>query len=89
MTGTQFYIGIAIPSIMILLVWLHQNQRLSDFRADVNRQFDKVDGRLDRMDGRLDKMEVRLGRIDEDLRMFHGTDKELEGRLNELSQRIK
>lgn len=35
MTNTQFYIGIAIPSVLILLGWLHQNTRLSDLRGDV------------------------------------------------------
>ena len=35
MTNTQFYIGIAIPSVLILLGWLHQNTRLQDLRGDV------------------------------------------------------
>ena len=82
MTNTQFYIGIAIPSVLVILGWLHQNTRLTDLRSDMHRGFDKVDQRFDKVD-------VRLGRIDEDLRNFHGTDKELEGRINEISARIK
>ncbi len=82
MTNTQFYIGIAIPSLLIILGWMHQNVRLTEFRGEVDRRFDGVDKRLD-------KMENKLERIDEDLRMFHGTDKGLEGRMNELSARIK
>ena len=34
MSNTQFYIGIAIPSVLILLGWLHQNTHLSDLRGD-------------------------------------------------------
>ena len=82
MTNTQFYVGIAIPCLLIILAWLHQNQRLTDFRGEVHRGFDQTNARLDRVD-------AHLGRIDDDLRNFHGTDKELEGRLNELSARIK
>jgi hypothetical protein len=36
MSNTQFYIGIAIPSVLILLGWLHQNVRLTDLRGDFN-----------------------------------------------------
>ena len=89
MTTTQFYLGIAIPSILVILGWLHQNTRLTDLRGDMHRGFDQMAARLDRVDNRIDKVDIRLGRIDDDLRNFHGTDKELEGRVNELSARIK
>lgn len=86
MTNAQFYIGIAIPSILVILGWLHQNQRLTDLRGDLRGDMHRG---FDQVNGRLDKVDERLGRIDNDLRNFHGTDKELEGRINELSARIK
>lgn len=84
MTNTQFYLGIAIPSILIILGWLHQNTRLTDLRVDVNRGFDRVDQQFDRVqkyfdkvDQRFEKVEAHLARIDQDLRLFYATDKEL------------
>ena len=72
-----------IPAALIILsvfvsvfVGILMNRHdVAALRTDMNRQFDKVD--------------AHLTRIDEDLRRFYGTDKELEGRLNELSARIK
>lgn len=36
------------------------DDRLDDFRGEVNRRFDGVDRRLDRMDDRFERVEVRL-----------------------------
>ncbi len=87
MTSTQFYIGIAVPSILVILGWLHQNTRLSDLRSDVNRQFDRMDGRLDRMDGRLDLMDERLRLIEGDQKQFFTVTGKLDGRIDELSRK--
>ena len=35
MTNTQLLLTVGIPSILVILGWLHQNQRLSDLRDDV------------------------------------------------------
>ena len=48
MTNVQFIslLSTAIGSfVLVILAWLHQNQRLSDLRADTNRQF--ADSRAD------------------------------------------
>ncbi len=85
MTNLQF-MSLLIPAagsfVLVVLAWLHQNTRLTDLCGEVHRGFDQ-------MGLRLDKVETHLGRIDQDLRNFHGTDKELEGRINEISARIK
>ena len=82
MTNLQLLLAIGVPTFFVLAGILLNHREVTNLKADMNRQFDKVDARFDKLD-------VRLGRIDEDLRMFHGTDKELEGRINELSARIK
>lgn len=87
MTNTQFYVGIAIPSILVILGWLHQNMRLSDLRSDFNRQFDNMDQRLDRMDQRLDRMDERLRLIEGDQKQFFTVTGKLDGRIDELSRK--
>ena len=43
------------------------DERLDDFRADVNRRFDEVDQRFDKVDKRFDKIDVELPRINDRL----------------------
>ena len=73
MANAQFYVGIAIPSILIILGWLHQNVRLSEFRGDVDRQFDRVDH--------------RLTVIEADQKQFFTLTGRLEGRIEELHRK--
>lgn len=68
-----------IPVIILVIglfacIWINRRD-FTDLKSDMNRQFDAVNKHLDR--------------IDADLREFYGTDKQLEGRVNELSPRIK
>ena len=75
-----------VPLIVLFLgvlaeIWLNRRD-FSESKADTNRQFDAVNRQLEAINRRLDC-------IDEDLRQFYGTDKALEGRINELSARIK
>ena len=45
MTNLQFYLLLspAVGSlVLVVLAWLHQNQRLSDLRADTNRHIDDL-----------------------------------------------
>jgi flagellar capping protein FliD len=52
------------------------DERMDDFRDDVNRRFDEVDKRFDKVDARFDKAE------DDVNRRFDKVDHEL-GRLND------
>lgn len=80
MTNTQFYIGIAIPSILVILGWLHQNVRLTEFRSDVDRRFEGIDRQFDRMDRRLIL-------IENDQRQFFTITGKLDGRIDELHRK--
>lgn len=106
MTRIQF-IALLSPSIgslvLVILAWLHQNQRLTDLRADTNRQFD--DARADtnrqfddlrrqfhdlRGDTHRQFTEVNgtLATLAADYRNFYGMEQKLEGRVDELSKRV-
>lgn len=82
MSNAQF-IALLTPSVgsvvLVILAWLYANARLSDLRSETNRQFEGVNSRLDRIDSRLD-------RVDADLREFYGSNRKLEGRVDELSR---
>ena len=39
MTNAQFYTGIAIPSILIILAWMHQNARISRLETTTDKGF--------------------------------------------------
>ena len=80
MTSTQFNIGIAIPSILIILGWLHQNVCLTEFRGEVDRRFDVVDRQFDRMDRRLTLIEG-------DQKQFFAITGRLDGRIDELHRK--
>ena len=76
MTNLQFIslLSTAIGSfVLVILAWLNQNQRLSEFRADVNRQFDKMD--------------VRLDLIENDQKEFFTVTGRLDGRIEQLSRK--
>lgn len=34
MNNTQLYLSVGVPSILIILAWLHQNTRLTELRGD-------------------------------------------------------
>ena len=69
------------------------SKQFADAKTDTNRQFEAINKRLDHIEAetskRLDHIVTRLERVDSDLRDFYGTDKQLEGRINELSARVK
>ncbi len=79
MTNAQCYTGIAIPCILILLGWLHQNSRLSDLRTDMITHFAANDRQFDRLD-------KRLALIEADQKQFFKETGRLDGRLDELSR---
>ncbi len=83
MTNMQF-IALLTPAlgslVLVLLAWLHQNQRLSDFRDDVSRRFDQTDARIGRI-------ETRLVGIEQDQKQFFTVTGKLDGRIEELSRR--
>ena len=89
MSETQF-IALLTPSVgsvvLVILAWLYANSRLSDLRSDTGRHFDGLHKRLDRIDSRLDRLDDRLDRVDQDLREFYGSNRKLEGRVDELSR---
>lgn len=43
------------------------DERLDDFRSDVNRRFDAVDRRFDRVDKRFDNVDHELHRVNDRL----------------------
>lgn len=43
------------------------DDRLDDFRGEVNRRFDEVDRRFDEVDKRFDKVETELHRVNDRL----------------------
>jgi hypothetical protein len=45
--------------------------------------------RLDAIDRRIDKIETRLELIQKDMREFYGVTQKLEGRIDEISHRVK
>ena len=78
--------GPAALIIFSIFVGILLNHReVTTLKADMNRQFDSAKVDTNRQ---FDKVDARLTRIEEDLKRFHGTDKELEGRINQLSEQV-
>ena len=105
MTNTQFYLLLspAIGSlVLVVLAWIHQNQRISDLRADTNRQFDNVQRQFENVQRQFENVqrqfddvnrqlhEVRgsLNTLSSDYHNFYGMEQKLEGRVDELSKRV-
>lgn len=44
------------------------DERLDDFRGDVNRRFDEVDRRFDQVDQRFDKVDKRFDKVEADMK---------------------
>ena len=88
--------------VMVLVVglfagiWLNRRD-FSELKADMNRQHGELRADMNRQNGELradmnrkfDEVNRRLDRIDGDLKEFYGADKQMEGRMNELSARVK
>lgn len=47
------------------------DERMDDFRDEVNRRFDKLDERFDKADERFDKFEERFGKLEERFEATH------------------
>lgn len=89
MTNVQFIslLSTAIGSfVLVILAWLHQNQRLSDLRANTNRQF--ADSRAD-TNRQFAEVKTSLATLTSDYQHFYGMEQKLEGRVDELSKRLK
>ena len=90
MTQLQFIVLLtpAVGSVvLVLLVWLHQNQWLTDtnnrfdgLKADMNQQFDRMDRQFDRTDRRLIL-------IENDQKQFFTVTGKMDGRIDELSRK--
>lgn len=91
MTNMQFYIALAVPSILVFLSWMQQDKRLARLEATI----DKLDARVDRLelkvDARFERLEARIDArfdaIDQDLRQFYTITGEFKGRVDELARR--
>jgi hypothetical protein len=55
----------------------------------IDRRFDLVDKRFDAVDKRFNRIEDKLDLIQRDMSDFNGITKKLEGRVDEISQRVK
>jgi tetrahydromethanopterin S-methyltransferase subunit G len=53
---------VASMAVMAREAWT--DERLDDFKENVNRRFDEVDRRFDQVDKRFDKVDARLDKID-------------------------
>jgi hypothetical protein len=53
---------VACMAVMAREAWT--DERLDDFKENVNRRFDEVDRRFDKVDKRFDKVDARLDKID-------------------------
>lgn len=53
---------VACMAVMAREAWT--DERLDDFKENVNRRFDEVDKRFDKVDKRFDKVDARLDKID-------------------------
>ena len=73
------YMPLAVTLIAIFAGILLNRRDYGLLREDMNQRFDRVDKRLDRIDNRLD-------RVGNDLREFYGSNRKLEGRVDELSR---
>lgn len=99
MTNLQFIslLSTAIGSfVLVILAWLHQNQRLTDQRVDTQGQFGEVQrqfGEVQRQFGDIQRQfgEVKsaLATLSTDYQNFYGLEQKLEGRVDELSRRVK
>ncbi len=99
MTNFQFIslLSTAIGSfVLVILAWLHQNQRLTDQRVDTQRQFGDMQrqfGEVQRQFGDMQRLfgEVKsaLATLSADYQNFYGLEQKLEGRVDELSKRVK
>ena len=91
LTNMQFYIALAVPSILVILSWLQQDKRLARLESTIDKMGSRIDGRLDRLDSRIDhldgRIEARLNTIEHDLRLFYSVIGELKGRVDELARR--
>ena len=100
MTKLQF-ISLLSPAVgsfvLVILAWLHQNQRLSDLRSDTNRQFADLRSDTNRQfadlrsdtNRQFDEVKRSLATLTSDYHHFYGMEQKLEGRVDELSRRMQ
>ena len=89
MTNLQFIslLSTAIGSfVLVILAWINQNQRSTDLRADVNRQFDEVNRRFGDVNRQFEEVSRRLSLIENDQKQFFAVTGKLDGRIDQLSR---
>ncbi len=90
MSNMQFYIAVAIPSVLVILSWIQSNSRANDLKESLQRQLSDVKEGTNRelsdlktsMDRQFEQVNRRLDRIDDDLKHFHNVTGVLEGRID-------
>jgi chromosome segregation ATPase len=75
MNNVQFYLGMGVPTLAVLLGILL-----------IQRSLERLDGRMDSLERRMDRLEARLDRIEADLREFYRTLGQHDARLDNLEK---
>ena len=63
MTNAQFYTGIAIPSILVVLSWLQQDRRLARIESQMETltsDYRTFYGMEQKLEGRVDELSKRV-----------------------------
>ena len=89
MTNLQLLLSIGVPTFFVLAGILLNHKEAASVRTDMNRQFDEVKRQFDEVRRQFDKVDSRLLRIEEDQKQFFKTTGVLDGRMDELSARVK
>ena len=84
MTNTQLWLGVAIPSLLIVLSLIQTNARLTDLKENLTQRLD--DG-ITRIEQRLSRIEQRLDLVESDHKQFFSVTGKMEGRIDELARR--
>ncbi len=81
------------PAVLILFsifVGILMSRRdFTTLKADMDKQFDRIDKQFDRIDKRLDALTARVSALETDYTQFYGMQQKVEGRLDEISARVK
>ncbi len=88
MTNLQLLLTIGIPSVLVVLGWMHQNTRISDLRSDVKSDISSLRAELkSEVSSLRTEMNKGFGAINEQFMHFHNVTGRLEGRVDEIAKR--
>ncbi len=77
MTNLQLLLTIGIPSVLVVLGWMHQNTRLNDLRTDLKADVCSLRA----------EMNQGFRAMNEQFMHFHNVTGCLEGRVDEIAKR--